>query len=229
MNCLIEDDQPAGHADAHGILDGGSVSDAGPPWGTATTTVTSRRSMAQGAGDRTHRGAGPLVVDIREIAYRPGRMRKVSRVVPAPADLRGELIHVPDGSDLALDVQIESVREGVWVSGTAQVSLTGECARCLEAFDTELVVELEQLFVYPGHRVADDDEIGEVVDEAIDLEPVVHDAVVLALPLAPLCRDDCPGLCPRCGVALATVSEHRHPEEIDARWEALRTLADGLG
>ncbi|MBX6372445.1 MAG: DUF177 domain-containing protein [Acidothermus sp.] len=157
-------------------------------------------------------------------------MRTVSRVVPAPADLRGELIGVPDGSDLAFDVRIESVREGVWVSGTVQASLAGECARCLEPFASELVVRLEQLFVYPGHRQAsDDDEIGEVVDQAIDLEPLVRDAVVLALPLAPLCREDCPGLCPRCGVLLAEQPGHRHDDDVDPRWAILRGLIEDFG
>ena len=153
-------------------------------------------------------------------------MRTVSRTIPAPAGLRSELVGVPGGSDLVLDLRLESVSEGVLVSGTAQVALTGECARCLEPLAESLEVGVQQLFVYPGHEIeADDDEIGRLVDDYIDLEPLLRDAVVLALPLAPVCRDDCPGLCPECGARLADVEPgHRH-DEVDPRWAALRAMS----
>jgi len=154
-------------------------------------------------------------------------MRTVSRTVPAPAGLRGELVGVPDGSDLVLDLRLESVSEGVLVSGTAQVELAGECARCLEPLTDELSVDVMQLFVYPGHEnEADDDEIGRLVDDYVDLEPLLRDAVVLALPLAPVCSDDCAGLCPECGARLADVGpDHRH-EVVDPRWASLRQLGN---
>jgi DUF177 domain-containing protein len=153
-------------------------------------------------------------------------MRTVSRTVAAPADLAGELVRVPVDSDLLLDLRLESVSEGVLVSGTVQASLTGECARCLEPLTDDFEVELQQLYVYPGRESAadDDDEVGRVVDDYIDLEPLVRDAVVLALPLAPVCRDDCPGLCPQCGMRLADAEPgHRH-NEVDPRWAALQAL-----
>jgi uncharacterized protein len=153
-------------------------------------------------------------------------MRTVSRTVPAPAGLRGELVGVPDGSDLVLDLRLESVSEGVLVSGTAQVALSGECARCLEPLTESLEVDVQQLFVYPGHEnEADDDEIGRLVDDYIDLEPLLRDAVVLALPLAPVCRDDCPGLCPDCGARLAEVGPDHGHDEVDPRWAALRAMS----
>jgi uncharacterized protein len=152
-------------------------------------------------------------------------MRTVSRTVPAPAGLRGELVGVPDGSDLVLDLRLESVSEGVLVSGTAQVELAGECARCLEPLTDELVVDVMQLFVYPGHEnEADDDEIGRLIDDYVDLEPLLRDAVVLALPLAPVCSDDCVGLCPDCGARLADVEPDHGHEAVDPRWAALRQL-----
>lgn len=152
-------------------------------------------------------------------------MRTVSRTVPAPAGLRGELVGAPDGSDLVLDLRLESVSEGVLVSGTAQVELAGECARCLEPLTDELVVDVMQLFVYPGHEnEADDDEIGRLIDDYVDLEPLLRDAVVLALPLAPVCSDDCVGLCPDCGARLADVEPDHGHEAVDPRWAALRQL-----
>lgn len=153
-------------------------------------------------------------------------MRSASRTVPAPAGLSGELIGVPGGSDLVLDLRLESVSEGVLVSGTAQVTLTGECARCLEPFTCGLEVDLQQLFVYPGNENdADDDEIGRLVDDCIDLEPLLRDAVVLALPLAPACREDCPGLCPQCGVRLVVVGPGHGHHEVDPRWAALEAMS----
>jgi len=136
------------------------------------------------------------------------------------------LVGVPDGSDLVLDLRLESVSEGVLVSGTAQVALSGECARCLEPLTESLEVDVQQLFVYPGHEnEADDDEIGRLVDDYIDLEPLLRDAVVLALPLAPVCRDDCPGLCPDCGARFAEVGPDHGHDEVDPRWAALRAMS----
>jgi uncharacterized protein len=153
-------------------------------------------------------------------------MRTVFRTVPAPAGVRGELIGVPDGSDLVLDLRLESVSEGVLVSGTARVVLTGECARCLEPFTGDLEVDLQQLFAYPGNVTdSDDDEIGRLVDDYVDLEPLLRDAVVLALPLAPACRDDCPGLCPQCGVRLADVGPDHGHRGVDSRWAALEAVS----
>ncbi len=153
-------------------------------------------------------------------------MRTISRTVAAPAGLTGELVGVPEGSDLVIDLRLESVSEGVLVSGTAQVTLTGECARCLDPISQGLEVEVMQLYLYPGNEVeADDDEVGHLVDDMIDLEPLLRDAVVLALPLAPVCRDDCPGLCPDCGARLADVGpEHGH-DVVDPRWGGLRAMS----
>jgi uncharacterized metal-binding protein YceD (DUF177 family) len=90
----------------------------------------------------------------------------------------------------------------------------------------DLEVDIQQLYVYPGHEnEADDDEIGRLVDDYIDLEPLLRDAVVLALPLAPVCRDDCPGLCPDCGARLADVEPDHGHEQVDPRWAALRAIS----
>jgi uncharacterized protein len=153
-------------------------------------------------------------------------MRTVTRTVPAPADMRGVLIGALPDSDLVLDLRLESVSEGVLVSGTIRVTLIGECARCLDPLTSELEVDIQQLFVYPGNEIDaddEDDEIGLLVDDYVDLEPALRDAVVLALPLAPVCREDCPGLCPECGARLDDVGpQHRH-DQADPRWAALRT------
>ncbi len=175
----------------------------------------------------------PLVLDIRELGRRAGSMVEVSFTAPAPAGIGIMSIGVPERSGIECDVRLESVIEGVLVSGTARVQLTGECSRCLDPISDELEVDLQELYLYPetdarGRVVAgnddEDDEQRHVVGDHLDLEPVLRDAVVLDLPLAPVCRDECPGLCPECGVRLADEPEHRH-DVIDPRWAALGGLA----
>jgi uncharacterized protein len=161
------------------------------------------------------------VLDTHELDRRPGTMRTVSLREPAPADLRTEVIGVPAGSELQLDLMLESVLEGIWVSGTVHAVAVGECARCLEPLERPFEVQIQELFAYPGHESED---AGVVEGDLIDLEPTVRDAVVTDLPLAPVCRADCPGLCPECGALLAEDPTHSH-DAVDPRWAALASLA----
>lgn len=168
----------------------------------------------------------PLVLDTRALGRRPGSMREQTLTVPAPADLGVEMVRVPAGADVELDIRFEAVMEGVLVTGTARMPLTGECARCLDPIATTFEADFQELFVYPdtrsGGEAAEDEH--RLEGDLIDLEPVLRDAVVLALPLSPLCREDCPGLCPECGERLADVGPDHHHEAVDSRWAALRAL-----
>lgn len=181
----------------------------------------------------------PLVLDTRALGRRPGSMREQTLTVPAPADLGVEMVRVPAGADVELDIRFEAVMEGVLVTGTARMPLTGECARCLDPIATTFEADFQELFVYPDTRSGGGGggtpargsvQAGAAEDEhrlegdLIDLEPVLRDAVVLALPLSPLCRDDCPGLCPECGERLADVGPDHHHEAVDSRWAALSAL-----
>ena len=167
----------------------------------------------------------PLVFDARELGRRPGSMRSVRTSVPAPGDLAVGMSRVPAGSPLELDLRLESVVEGVLVSGTVEARVAAECARCLTSVTGELVADVQELFAYEQsttEETTDEDEVSHLVGDLVDLEPVVRDAVVLALPLAPLCRDDCRGLCPDCGVAYDDLpDDHVHEAGIDPRWAAL--------
>jgi uncharacterized protein len=108
--------------------------------------------------------------------------------------------------------------------------LEGECARCLEPIEDDTEVTFQELFVYddPAHRgdPDEDDEVSKLEDDLLDLEPLLRDAVVLALPFRPLCEEDCPGLCIECGARLADDPEHAHDEPIDPRWAGLTALKD---
>lgn len=172
--------------------------------------------------------SSPWVFGTRELGRRPGAMKPYTRSIPAPAEpgrLGLDTIGVPAGSPVELAVRLESVTEGVYVSGTAHAALDGECARCLDPLTDEVDVEIGELFVYPDtatDETTEADELPRVVDDHVDVEQTVRDALVLALPLAPLCREDCRGLCPGCGEKWADLpSDHGH-ETLDPRWAALR-------
>jgi uncharacterized protein len=155
-------------------------------------------------------------------------MRKEFVTVPAPADFGVEMVGVPEGTDIELDLRLEAVMEGVLVSGTARAPLTGECARCLDPITSSIEVDFQELFVYSDTRSGESAEEDErrLEGDLIDLEPVVRDATVLALPLSPLCRDDCPGLCAECGVRLADAGPDHHHDAVDPRWAALQGMLD---
>lgn len=166
----------------------------------------------------------PLVIDTIDLPRRPGALRVLERQVPALTDLGLELIGVPGDAELDLRLRLESVSEGVLVSGTVSAPLTGECGRCLRSISDTIEATFQELFAYADtatDETTDDDEVGRLDGDLIDLESTVRDAVVLALPVNPLCRVDCPGLCPECGVRLDELpAEHRH-DQVDPRWAAL--------
>ncbi|WP_206063100.1 DUF177 domain-containing protein [Nocardioides sp. HDW12B] len=170
------------------------------------------------------------MLDTRELGRRPGSERRVSRTVPAPADLGIEVLRVPEDSSVELDLRLEAVVEGVLVTGTARAGLVGECVRCLAEVDDTIDSDLTELFVYDDGKDeaadAEDDETSRLQGDLLDLEPVLRDAVVLALPFQPLCREDCPGLCAECGARLADDPEHQHEEPVDPRWAALQGLTE---
>ncbi len=174
----------------------------------------------------------PLVLDTRELGRRAGSMKTYKFVAPAPTDLGLALIAVPAGSEVEFDIRLESVVDGVLVSGTALVSVEGECSRCLEPIAFDMEVDLQELFEYPAtdakgrlvQKPEADDELPKLDGDLLDLEPVLRDAVVLAFPLSPLCNKDCRGLCSECGVNLNDNPDHKH-ETVDPRWAELGKLS----
>jgi uncharacterized protein len=147
-------------------------------------------------------------------------MRRVTKTVPAPENLGTAVAGVSPGSDIELELRLESVMEGVLVSGTARATMTGECGRCLDPVSDELVVDLQELFSY----APEDDEEPKMVEDLLDLEPTLRDALVLEIPLTPLCNDDCSGLCAGCGARLDDVEPGHTHEQADPRWAALAEL-----
>ena len=203
---------------------------------------------------RTNAPRGALVFDMRSLSRQAGSARARQLTVPAPEDLRLELASVPVGASVELDVRFEAVTEGILVTGSATAPLAGECARCLAPLASTVTASFTELYLYDerprgpretrdGRRAHDQhdqhdkhewhdeyeeqDEERSLDGDLLDLEQAFRDAVVLALPMSPLCRDDCPGLCVECGVPLADAGPgHRHEAAADPRWAALRQLDD---
>jgi uncharacterized protein len=168
-----------------------------------------------------------FVFDMRSLSRQPGSLRDETLTARAPDGVGSGLVLVRAGADVSLDLRFEAVSEGVLVTGSAVAPLTGECARCLDPLTSTIEVSFQELYLYqPGAADKEDDGEERYLDgDLLDLEPTFRDAVVLALPLSPLCREDCPGLCPDCGAHLAEVGpDHGHGENVDPRWAALRQL-----
>jgi uncharacterized protein len=177
-----------------------------------------------------HRGSrSPLVINISRLGRRPGSMMTVAEIVPSPSRIGVELVAIEKDAPLDLDLRFESVSEGVLVTGTVSAPTAGECARCLKPITGHVEIDLTELFAYPDsttEATTEADEVGHVVDDSVDLEQPIVDAVGLALPFSPLCGPDCQGLCPDCGIPMATAEPgHRH-EKIDPRWAKLASLLE---
>jgi len=173
---------------------------------------------------------GPWVIDTRDIGRRAGGSRPYQRSVPAAGLGLLDVIAVPEGGTVELDVLAESVVEGVLISGTASTDVEGECSRCLDPIDDHVEIKIVELFAYPDSatdETTDEDEVSRISDDLIDLEPVVRDAVVLALPQVPLCSPDCLGLCVECGGKLAELGPDHGHETMDPRWAALQERFGG--
>ncbi len=124
-------------------------------------------------------------------------------------------------------LRADSVVEGILVSGSVEAGARLQCARCLRAFSSGLSVKVCELFADGPGRPAEDDAYA-ADGEVIDLEPMLRDALTLALPLRPLCREACAGLCGGCGQDLNDAPCGCAHEELDPRWAGLSALRDKL-
>jgi len=189
--------------------------------------AASARSGAASTDARRPSG-NPWKLDLRELGRRAGSMQEIDRTAPAPADWRVELIGARAGADVRLRLRLESVMEGVLVTGDLDVPVEGSCARCLEPIEDTLHLSVQELYAYSGsttEATSEEDEVRRIEGDYLDLEPLARDTVVLNLPLAPVCTEDCAGLCVDCGQRLDDLpTDHAH-EVVDARWAGLAEMA----
>ncbi len=173
-----------------------------------------------------------LVVDILDLPPAIGATKQIHLDLLAPEDLGTELIGAEPGSPLVVDATLASMEDGVLVRGRAQAHIHGECARCLTDLDEDREIAFDELYLQPDKAAeARADEEDEEADDlfvtgetTLDLEPALRDALILGLPMRPLCRPDCAGLCSQCGERLDDLPADHHHESIDPRWAALSGL-----
>ena len=160
-------------------------------------------------------------IQVHDLMHKPGQMRELDTDVELPEALGAGLAVVPKGGKVELFLRLESVHEGIYVSGGLKTRATADCSRCLEPMSVPIQVDIQELFAY-SLEVEDDFVIQ---DQTIDLEQVIVDSVVLNLPFTPICSADCLGLCPNCGAKMNENPNHKHEAPIDSRWSALEKLA----
>lgn len=185
-------------------------------------TPSSDRATGPGRG-AARSGTKPFIVPAAKLRRVAGTVRHEVRQAPID-DLATMGSSVPEGGEVSVEVTLSSYPGGVMASGTVEAPWTGECRRCGGPVAGEVRSEVRERYV-PEDGTDADDEAYPLADDELDLEPLARDAVLLELPLAPLCAEDCLGLCPQCGV-------NRNEEACscqqptDPRWSALDALRD---
>lgn len=165
-----------------------------------------------------------LTISVADLLGRPGRYRDIDISEPL-AGVAGELASLT-GAPVSGRLRLESVIEGVLVTGRVTSPARFECARCLKNITATVEADLCELFTAPGHGA--DADAYRMTGTEIALEPMLVDAVALAFPLRPLCSPGCKGLCARCGADLNTEPCACPTDEIDPRWRPLEALKDKL-
>jgi len=165
--------------------------------------------------------SSPYRVHIKDLARRPGESRVFELDVVVPEAFGNAVIGIPEGATLGIAGRLESLHEGILVTADVTGEAEGECVRCLTAVTEPVDVAFQELFAYSGE--SDFDYTVEL--DTVDLEQVVRDTVVPALPFQPVCSEACEGLCPECGVRLLDHPGHEHEAPTDPRWAALQGLA----
>jgi len=183
------------------------------------------------------KSTNPFILNTHDLPRRAGEMKEYQLDIPAHARIGVPLIAVPEGDLVELDVRLESVTEGVLASADIYAIAHGECIRCLDPVEVVIDRKIQELYRYEptnekGRKKRRDDEDVDLEGEEelqmegdlMDLEIPVIDAIILTLPVNPLCSEECLGLCPDCGEKWENLPEGHAHEVIDARWSGL----DGL-
>lgn len=179
----------------------------------------------------------PWAVSVAQVASRPGQSKPIDTVFPAPSGIGDDIVGVREGADVRVVGSFDSIVDGLVFTGRIEALLTAECTRCLKLIDPDWTVNATLFFPYDAPGADDGRGTGEVEiiageDEAEDVYPLssdgafadmespLRDTLVEALPLQPLCKEDCLGLCPQCGVDLNEDPDHHH-DVTDIRFAAL--------
>ena len=163
--------------------------------------------------------ASPLLVNVAELLRRAGSIREIDRQIESEF-FKFDDSRIIAGSQVDVALTLEALTDGIVVHGTLGAQWSSECRRCLKALTGRAEVEVQELY----QSVISDPDAYPITGEQLDLLEMARENVLLAAPLAPLCRADCPGLCPQCGTDLQIEPCSCTRAERDDRWAALDSL-----
>jgi uncharacterized protein len=186
---------------------------------------------------------GAFLLNTHELPRRAGEMKEYELDIQAPFRVGVPLIAVPEGDLIEVDARCESVTEGILVTADIYAVAIGECIRCLDPVELPVDRKIQELYRYEptddkGKKSRkkdeeiddlDEDELLYVEGDQVNLEVPILDAIILSLPINPLCDEECLGLCPDCGEKWESLPEDHGHEVIDARWSGLSGLDLGSG
>ncbi|PWG59972.1 YceD family protein [Bifidobacterium catulorum] len=191
-----------------------------------------------------HPESSPWAIPVAQVAARPGQSKAIDQDFPAPDGIGDEVISVRKDADVHVDGSFDSIVDGLIFNGAVTAPITAECSRCLKPLNASHTIHVTAFFPYAPdahdqHRggkgkgeevdiIAGEEESDDFYPLAgnntfADIESLLRDNLVEALPLKPLCRPDCRGLCPQCGIDLNEEPDHHH-DVPDIRWSALESL-----
>ncbi|KFI73625.1 hypothetical protein BMIN_1060 [Bifidobacterium minimum] len=191
-----------------------------------------------------HNTPTPWTVPLASLSIAPGHTRDLDATVPAPSGIGDEVIGVDEGDDVTVVGTLDSVVDGVLLTGRITAPVHASCSRCLTPLDRDWTIPITTFFPYDGPAgndhdgndeieiIAGEEESGDVYPlssdgKTLDLEAPLRDTLTEALPLQPLCHENCRGLCPQCGVNLNEHPDHHH-DVTDIRFAELQRLRDQL-
>jgi uncharacterized protein len=167
--------------------------------------------------------SNPLLINAAELLRRPGSERRLT-LRPTVGELGIVDPKFDPEATVEVSLRLESLTDGIVVDGLLRAPWADSCRRCLAPASGDVVSEVGELF---QHVVIDPDAF-EIVGDQIDLGAMIRENLLLDAPIAPLCRADCAGLCPTCGIDLNTATCDCVTAAIDPRWEALSQLKANL-
>ncbi|MEN9306010.1 MAG: hypothetical protein RLZZ159_878 [Actinomycetota bacterium] len=166
----------------------------------------------------------PFKINLHELPRRAGEMRSYETTFAAPESIGVPLLQIPAGAPIELTFRAESVDDGVLITGQVKSGAVGECGRCLEKLEMAIDQKFQELFLYASRAAEnpeEDDDLFTLDGDIADLEVPIRDAVILSMPINPVCDEDCEGLCAGCGEKWQELPEDHTHEVVDPRWTGL--------
>ena len=187
----------------------------------------------------------PFLFNTHDLPRRAGEMREYELTIDKHEALGFEVLAIAKDEPIEIDLKIESVAEGVLATASVRTIASGECGRCLDPVEYDVDESFQELYEYTEdprqarkkdkhkkrepEELDDEDEVRQMAGDVIDLDGPIRDAIILNLPINPLCDQDCQGLCQDCGQKWADLPQDHDHGATDIRWAGLESLKDKLG